>query len=115
MRGRVWYLLLLLALLAPWFTSDYIQHLILLIFFWTYLGTAWNILGGYAGPSFLPGAIWLLLKTLLLFAVVLWVRWSFLRLRIDQALHLNWKVLFPISLLNLLIAAYWVVSRGGGP
>ena len=49
MRGPVWYFLLLLALAAPLFTSDYHQHLILLIFFWAYLGTAWNILGGYAG------------------------------------------------------------------
>ena len=71
-------------------------------------------LGGYVGPAFLPGAVWLLLKMVLLFLVVLWVRWSFMRLRIDQALQLNWKVLFPISLVNLLIAAYWVVGRGGG-
>jgi NADH-quinone oxidoreductase subunit H len=71
-------------------------------------------LGGYAGPSFLPGAAWLLLKTLALFVGVLWVRWSFLRLRIDQALHLNWKLLFPIALVNLMLAAYWVVARGGG-
>jgi NADH-quinone oxidoreductase subunit H len=48
-----------------------------------------------------------------LFLLVLWVRWSFLRLRIDQALNINWKVLFPISVVNLLIAAYWVVTRTG--
>jgi len=71
-------------------------------------------LGGYSGPSVLPGAVWLLLKTLALFVGVLWVRWSFLRLRIDQALHFNWKLLFPVALVNLMIAAYWVVARGGG-
>ena len=70
--------------------------------------------GGYAGPAFLPGAVWLLLKTAALFCVVLWVRWSFLRLRIDQALAFNWKLLFPVSLVNLLIAGYWVVAHGGG-
>jgi NADH-quinone oxidoreductase subunit H len=73
-------------------------------------------LGGYSGPSFLPGAVWLLIKMLALFLLVLWVRWSFLRLRIDQALMLNWKVLFPISVINLLAAAYWIAAgSGGGP
>jgi NADH-quinone oxidoreductase subunit H len=70
-------------------------------------------LGGYVGPSFLPGPVWLLLKMFALFLLVLWVRWSFLRLRIDQAIALNWKILFPLSLVNLLLAAWWVVSRGG--
>jgi NADH-quinone oxidoreductase subunit H len=49
---------------------------------------------------------------LALFCVVLWVRWSFLRLRIDHALDLNWKILFPIALINLMATAWWVVSRG---
>jgi len=70
-------------------------------------------LGGYLGPAFLPGPVWLLLKMVSIFVVVLWVRWSFLRLRIDQALHINWKILFPISLINLFVAAWWVVTRGG--
>jgi len=70
-------------------------------------------LGGYIGPAFLPGAVWLLLKMVAVFMLVLWVRWSFLRLRIDQALDLNWKVLLPLSLVNVLVAAAWVVSRGG--
>jgi len=70
-------------------------------------------LGGYLGPAFLPGWIWLILKMLVVFLLMLWVRWSMLRLRIDQALMLNWKVLFPISLANLFLAAYWVIYRGG--
>ena len=69
-------------------------------------------LGGYLGPAFLPGPVWLLLKMVGIFVLVLWVRWSFLRLRIDHALALNWKVLFPISLVNLLVAAWWVITRG---
>ncbi len=69
-------------------------------------------LGGYLGPGFLPGPAWLLLKMLAVFVLVLWVRWSFLRLRIDQALDLNWKILFPVALLNLLVAAWVVVGPG---
>ena len=59
------------------------------------------------------GTIHLWLGYILLFLLVLWIRWSFLRLRIDQALSINWKILFPISLLNLLVAGWWVVARGG--
>ena len=70
-------------------------------------------LGGYHGPGFLPGAVWLLLKMVLVFVLVLWVRWSFMRLRIDHAIALNWKILFPISMVNLLLAAWWVVRAGG--
>lgn len=66
-------------------------------------------LGGYLGPSFLPGAVWLLLKTLAVFVLILWVRWSFVRFRVDQAMRLNWLVLFPVALANLMVAAYWVM------
>jgi len=75
--------------------------------------TATVFLGGYIGPAFLPGPVWLLLKMLAVFILILWIRWSFLRLRIDQALALNWKILFPVSLVNLLLAAWWVIERGG--
>jgi len=49
MRGRAWYALLLVALVLPLFTSEYVQHVVLLIFFWAFLGTSWNILSGFAG------------------------------------------------------------------
>ncbi len=66
-------------------------------------------LGGYIGPSFLPGFVWLIAKSVAVFLLVLWIRWSLLRLRIDQAIRLNWMVLLPASLANLLAAAAWVM------
>ena len=66
-------------------------------------------LGGYLGPAFLPGPVWLVLKSLALFVLVLWIRWSFLRVRIDQVLRLNWRFLFPVALANLLLAAFFAV------
>lgn len=78
-------------------------------------------LGGYLGPVFIPGpallsgVFWLLTKSLALFLVVLWVRWSLMRLRIDQALAFNWKLLLPLALINLLAAGWWVIARGGTP
>jgi NADH-quinone oxidoreductase subunit H len=66
-------------------------------------------LGGYLGPAFLPGWIWLLLKVIFLFCVTLWVRWTLLRFRIDHALKLNWMALFPTALVALVAAAWWVM------
>lgn len=65
-------------------------------------------LGGHLGP-WLPGSVWLVLKTLALFVLILWVRWSFLRVRIDQAVSLNWRVLFPVALVNLVATGGWIL------
>ena len=68
-------------------------------------------LGGYLGPSFLPGFVWLIAKCGALFTLILWIRWSLMRLRIDQAIRINWIFLLPASLVNVLIAAFWAVRR----
>ncbi|MBL8721438.1 MAG: NADH-quinone oxidoreductase subunit NuoH [Myxococcales bacterium] len=70
-------------------------------------------LGGWDGP-FAPGLHWMVLKTLVLFTVVYWVRWSLLRLRSDQLMLLCWKWLTPIGVLLVLAAAAWVQFVPGG-
>lgn len=70
-------------------------------------------LGGWDGP-FHPGLVWMVLKTLLLFVSVYWVRWSLLRLRSDQLLALCWKWLTPIGIALVLGAAAWVEFVPGG-
>jgi NADH-quinone oxidoreductase subunit H len=67
--------------------------------------------GGWAGP-FRPGLHWMVLKTLLLFAVIFWVRWTFLRFRSDQLMALCWKYLVPFGLFLVMTAALWVHWRG---
>jgi len=67
--------------------------------------------GGYLGPAFLPGFVWLILKCVVLFLIILWIRWSLMRMRIDQAIRIMWMFLLPASLVNLLLTAYWVVGR----
>ncbi len=59
-------------------------------------------LGGYQGPI-LPGFVWFFGKTYLLVFVILWFRWTFPRVRFDQLLNLSWKLLIPVSLLNLIV------------
>ena len=68
-------------------------------------------LGGYLGPAFLPGFVWLIAKCAALFLLILWIRWSLMRLRIDQAIRINWMFLLPAALLNILIAAFWIAGR----
>ncbi|HOG40495.1 MAG TPA: NADH-quinone oxidoreductase subunit H, partial [Syntrophorhabdaceae bacterium] len=59
-------------------------------------------LGGYNGPI-LPGIIWFFIKTYFLVFVILWMRWTFPRVRFDQLLNLSWKILIPVALVNLIV------------
>ena len=59
-------------------------------------------LGGYQGP-FLPGIVWFLLKSYLLVFVIMWLRWTYPRVRFDQLLNISWKALIPLAFINLLI------------
>jgi NADH-quinone oxidoreductase subunit H len=71
-------------------------------------------LGAWAGPG--PawmGPVWFLLKALVVFLLVTWVRWSFLRIRVDQILAVSWKLLLPATLV-LLMATAVVVAWGDG-
>jgi NADH-quinone oxidoreductase subunit H len=58
-------------------------------------------LGGYKGPV-LPGVLWFLIKTYFLVFVIIWFRWTFPRVRFDQLLNFSWKILMPLSFLNLI-------------
>jgi len=72
-------------------------------------------LGGWLGPG--PewlGPVWFLLKALFVFLVVTWVRWSFVRIRVDQILAISWKLLLPLTLLLLMVTAFLVAWSAGG-
>lgn len=59
-------------------------------------------LGGFQGPV-LPGVWWFLAKVYVLLLIMIWIRWTFPRVRFDQLLNICWKWLIPLAVLNLLI------------
>jgi NADH-quinone oxidoreductase subunit H len=69
-------------------------------------------LGGWDGPG-APGLHWMLLKTVMLFTIIYWTRWSLVRLRADQLMALAWKWLVPIGLALVFAAAIWTQPGGG--
>jgi NADH-quinone oxidoreductase subunit H len=66
-------------------------------------------LGGWRGPwvdQFAPlGVLWLLLKAFFLYWVIMWVKYSLPRLRIDHMLNFNWKFLTPLALVTMMTTA----------
>jgi NADH-quinone oxidoreductase subunit H len=64
--------------------------------------------GGWHGPV-LPPIAWFTLKTLLLIFLMMWVRWTLPRLRIDQMMSFCWKLLVPASLILFCLTALSVV------
>lgn len=61
--------------------------------------------GGWLGPAFLPPIIWFVIKTFGFISLFILLRASMPRPRYDQLMEYGWKVLFPLSLLNLLVTA----------
>jgi NADH-quinone oxidoreductase subunit H len=59
--------------------------------------------------DYIPPVLWFFGKTLFCVFLALWVRWSFPRLRIDQLLSLEWKILMPISLINIILMTLIVI------
>ena len=76
---------------------------------WQPLHLDWEWAEGFNGVmAMIPSWIWFFAKAFSLIFLSLWVRWSFPRLRIDQLLKLEWKVLMPFSIANLILVAVWV-------
>lgn len=69
-------------------------------------------LGGWLSPlaalDFIPGWIWLGLKTFSVVSLFIWVRATFPRFRYDQIMRLGWKVFIPVTLVWLLVVGAWM-------
>ncbi len=81
---------------ALFFLGEYVNALAVSLMF------AVLFLGGYAGPL-LPPYLWLLLKVGAVFTVLMWLRGTLPRVRVDQLMSFNWKFLVPISIVNVIL------------
>ena len=61
--------------------------------------------------DYIPGFVWFFGKTLFVIWLLMWIKWTFPRLRVDQILTLEWKYLVPIGLVNLLLMVVIVVFK----
>ncbi len=72
--------------------------------------------GGWKAPfevlDFIPGPIWLFLKICVMVFIYMWVRWTIFRYRYNQLMSMGWKVLLPLSILNLAVTAIVIAIVG---
>lgn len=72
--------------------------------------------GGWLGPAFLPPIVWFLIKMFAFISVFILLRASLPRPRYDQLMEFGWKILFPLTLLNVLVTAAIILwSKSGAP
>jgi len=72
-------------------------------------------LGGWHGilsDPVLPGFVWFMGKGLFLMFVMIWLRWTLPRLRVDQLMYVSWKVLLPLSFVMIFGSALWLLLWG---
>ena len=83
---------------ATFFLAEYINTLAVAIIATTLF------LGGWKGPFF-PVWAWFVVKVFIVFLVILWMRGTLIRVRIDQIMAFSWKFLLPMALINLFVTA----------
>jgi NADH-quinone oxidoreductase subunit H len=76
--------------------------------------TVTMFLGGYLGPGSGPGIFgglismfWFFLKLATMIMVIIWIRGTWPRVRVDQLMAFAWKILLPMSLINIVAVAMW--------
>ena len=88
-----------------YFLGEYISLVVLgsmvAVFFW----------GGWRGP-FLPPLVWFIIKVWIIIFIMIWMRGTLPRLRYDQLMHVTWKVLIPVALLNIIVSGAVMLGRG---
>jgi NADH-quinone oxidoreductase subunit H len=87
-----------------YFLGEYISLVVLgsmvAVFFW----------GGWRGP-FLPPLVWFIIKVWIIIIFMIWMRGTLPRLRYDQLMHITWKLLIPIALLNIIVSGAVMLGR----
>ncbi len=97
---------------AFFFLAEYVNLFIIVVIAATLFLGGWmpfhisGLDGFNAVMDYIPPIVWFLGKVTFLIILLMWFKWTFPRLRIDQILNLEWKFLLPISLVNLVLVAF---------
>jgi NADH-quinone oxidoreductase subunit H len=93
---------------AMFFLAEYANMILVSILTVTLFLGGW--LSPFAALDFIPGWIWLGIKTFVVVTMFLWVRASFPRFRYDQIMRLGWKIFIPVTLVWLVVVGLWIQS-----
>lgn len=97
---------------AFFFLAEYINMFIVASIATTMFLGGWmplhigNLQGFNHIMDYIPPIVWFFGKTFIIIYIIMWFKWTFPRLRIDQLLNLEWKYLLPISLVNIVLIAF---------
>jgi NADH-quinone oxidoreductase subunit H len=100
---------------AFFFLAEYINMFIVAAIATTVFLGGWMPLhvGGLVGfnhiMDYIPPIVWFFTKTFFVIYIIMWFKWTFPRLRIDQLLTLEWKYLLPLNLMNIILVAFIVL------
>ncbi len=93
---------------AMFFLAEYANMILISALASLFFLGGWDAPFGIAPFTWVPGWIWLGIKTFLVVSIFIWVRASFPRYRYDQIMRLGWKVFIPLTLAYLVIVAIWI-------
>ncbi len=93
---------------AMFFLAEYANMILVSILTVTFFLGGW--LSPFAFLDFIPGWIWLGIKTFVVVTMFLWVRSTFPRFRYDQIMRLGWKIFIPVTLVWLVVVGLWIQS-----
>ncbi len=66
--------------------------------------------GGWSGFGPIPGVVWFFLKTYIFVYFIIWLRSTLPRIRIDQLMDLGWKILLPLTLINVVVTGFLMLK-----
>lgn len=91
---------------AYFFLAEFINMFIIAAIGTTVFFGGWLSPFGITESIPILGVFWFLFKTFILVFLMMWFRWTFPRLRVDQLLTLEWKYLLPLNLMNIVIMSF---------
>jgi NADH-quinone oxidoreductase subunit H len=94
-----------------YFLGEYVNMVIVCSIATTLFLGGWLPIVPFHPFDWIPGPLWFLGKVAVLIFVMMWVRWTFPRLRYDRLMSFGWKVLLPLGLVNILITGTVVALR----